>query len=124
MVRVSTHVLDVSVGRVASDVEVILEVEEQEEGGGVVVSGYREVGRARTNEDGRIREWGCEGEGEAVADNTVFRLTFLTGPYFEGMECDSFYPYVQLVFRVRDGKQHYHVPLLLSPFGYSTYRGS
>ena len=102
---ISTHVLDTARGRPAAGVPVVLERRAD--------GGWSLVGEGRTNADGRVGEL-------APADAGVYRLTFDTGSYFEA----GFYPQVAVEFRVDDGAGHYHVPLLLSPFGYSTYRGS
>jgi 5-hydroxyisourate hydrolase len=102
----STHVLDTSVGRPASDVPVRLEARGED--------GWRHLLDGRTNADGRLTGWGVEAAG-------VYRLVFDTAAY---LGPDAFYPDVTVVFRVADPAEHYHVPLLLSPFGYSTYRGS
>lgn len=99
----STHVLDTSKGRPAAGVPVRLETED----GATLADG-------RTNEDGRITGWDLEHAG-------VHRLVFGTGDY---LGPDAFYPQVVVAFRVADPAEHHHVPLLLSPFGYSTYRGS
>lgn len=74
-----------------------------------------------TNADGRI--------GDLLSDQSelkqsTYRLTFQTASYFQARGINCFYPFVQLVFEIKDPKAHYHVPLLLSPYGYSTYRGS
>ncbi len=108
---VTTHVLDASRGRPADGIEVHLE---RAEG-----SGWSDLGKALTDEDGRIRRLGPH-----QLDAGDYRLTFATGSYFERLGTDSFYPQVQITFRLGDPAQHYHVPLLLSPFAYSTYRGS
>ena len=80
------------------------------------------INDAVTNQDGRI-----SGK-QLIADDAFvpgqYRITFDTKSYFERHNIEYFYPYAQIVFIVRDASQHYHVPLLLSPFGYSTYRGS
>lgn len=102
----STHVLDTSIGRPAAGVPVRLEAR----GDG----GWRHVTDGRTDADGRIAGWGVEAAG-------VYRLVFGTGDY---LGPDAFYPEAAVAFRVADPAEHYHVPLLLSPFGYSTYRGS
>jgi len=77
------------------------------------------LGGGRTDPDGRAHEL----SGEDV-DAGVYRLTFDTAAYFATCGVDGFYPVVQVVFEIADVSQHHHVPLLLSPFGYSTYRGS
>ncbi len=75
----------------------------------------------KTDEDGRLRDLLDSG---AAFETGVYRLTFDTEVYFARQQTEGFYPQVTVTFIVRDAAQHYHVPLLLSPFGYSTYRGS
>lgn len=106
---ITTHVLDTSRGRPARGISVRLQVQAGQ--------GWHELGSAITDEDGRLREpdWGPIERG-------IYRLTFDTSGYYQDEE--SLYPEVAIVFRVNDPAQHYHVPLLLSPFGYTTYRGS
>ena len=111
---ISTHVLDIATGRPASGLGVVLE---RQGGGGEMEA----VSRARTDQDGRVRELV---PGAVDLQVGTYRLTFETGAYFEGMETEGFYPRVWVLFSVRDPTQHHHVPLLLSPYGYSTYRGS
>ncbi len=113
MSALTTHVLDTSLGRPAEGVAVTLERRES--------GRWIDVGGGRTDADGRCRSLLHEG---VVLQKASYRLTFDTGAYFEGRGVPSFYPYVSVVFQVRDDKQHHHVPLLLSPFGYSTYPGS
>jgi 5-hydroxyisourate hydrolase len=105
-VTLSTHVLDTSVGRPAGGVPVRLEA--------AGTTGWRPLADGRTDADGRISGWELAGAG-------VHRLVFGTGEY---LGPDAFYPEVVVAFRVHDPAEHHHVPLLLSPFGYSTYRGS
>lgn len=111
---ISTHVLDTASGRPAAGVGVILE---QQGAGGEL----QQVSRARTDADGRVREL-VPGAVDLAAG--TYRLTFETGAYFESIDVQGFYPRVSVLFTVRDPTQHHHVPLLLSPYGYSTYRGS
>lgn len=113
MSAITTHVLDTSLGRPASGVEVALELRGGE--------GYREVGRGTTDADGRLRTLLPAGE-PLVAGS--YRITFHTGAYFDRQGVAGFYPEVAIAFLVGDPAQHYHVPLLLNPFGFSTYRGS
>jgi len=110
MSAITTHVLDTSRGRPAAGVPVVLSVRDG--------AGWREVGRGRTDDDGRLRTLLPAG---APAPAGTYRLAFDTAAYLGG---DAFFPEVAIVFVVRDGAGHHHVPLLLSPFGYSTYRGS
>ena len=108
MGTLSTHVLDTSLGRPAAGVGVVLESRD-----GAV------VGEARTDGDGRVGTIGPERLGPGD-----YRLRFATGDYFAARGEVGFYPEVVVVFTVADGSEHYHVPVLLSPYGYSTYRGS
>lgn len=101
----STHVLDAARGRPAGDVGVRLE---RSDG-----ATWTLLSSARTDTDGRISGW-TPGAG-------VHRLVFDTGGY---LGPDAFFPDVSVVFRISDPDEHHHVPLLLSPFAYSTYRGS
>lgn len=83
--------------------------------------GWEPLGSQKTDGDGRARDLLPEGESLTAA---VHRLTFDVGPYFRDRQVNGFYQEVAIAFIVSDASQHYHVPLLLSPFGYSTYRGS
>lgn len=105
----STHVLDATSGTPAQGVAVILE---RRAGGR-----WTQVAAGRTDADGRVRQLGDPGAG-------VHRLTFDTGGYFARRGVTAFYPEVAIAFDVTDAAAHYHVPLLLSPFAFSTYRGS
>jgi 5-hydroxyisourate hydrolase len=113
MSSITTHVLDTSLGRPAARVPVLLEVEE-------VGTGWKQLGRGETDGDGRLRDLLPEG---SLVEGT-YRLTFDTHVYFAERKVESLYPQVSVVFSVFDAQQHYHIPLLLNPFGYSTYRGS
>ncbi|WP_405151843.1 hydroxyisourate hydrolase [Sphaerisporangium sp. NBC_01403] len=104
----STHVLDSGNGRPAEGVAVSLH------------QGDRLVGKGVTDQDGRLRDWLPEGE----PGRGVHRLVFETGAYFARSGVTAFYPEVVVTFAIDDPEAHYHVPLLLSPFAYSTYRGS
>ena len=104
---VSTHVLDATAGVPAAGVDVVLASWD--------AGSWRVAEPGVTGADGRHRFTGELAGGQ-------WRLTFATGPYFERRGIESFYPEVTITFLVADG--HYHVPLLLSPFAYSTYRGS
>src|SRR5688500_9057174 len=108
MGTLSTHILDTSAGRPATGIRVTLED----------VSGTW-LGEGHTDEDGRIPEIGPERH-----DAGDYLLRFATGEHSAATGTPTFYTEVVAVFTVSDPGQHYHVPLLLSPFGYSTYRGS
>lgn len=109
MSSVTTHVLDAAAGRPAAGIAVRLES----------VTGGGPLAEAVTDADGRVKDLGPD-----RLDAGDYRLTFDTGAYFERSNTDTFYPQVQITFRIASPEQHYHVPLLLSPFAYSTYRGS
>ena len=112
MSKITTHILDISSGRPASGVAVTLESE--------FGDGWQLTGEGRTDADGRLTDLMS---ADAPLGIGTYRLIFDTGSYFASQSVETFYPQVVVVFRVR-GEEHYHVPLLLSPFGYSTYRGS
>lgn len=114
MSGLSTHILDTSRGTPAAGVAVTLE---RQGAGGA----WTALHNARTDADGRVKALlpagGTLGPG-------VHRLRFETGAYFSAQGVHSFYPHVEVVFDIADVSRHHHVPLLISPFGYSTYRGS
>ena len=110
---ITTHVLDVMKGKPAAGISVILETQQAD-------GKWEQIGRGVTNNDGRASDLLSS---DFHLDVGVYRLTFLTGDYYRLMNVDSFYPKIAVEFGVTNGG-HYHVPLLLSPFGYSTYRGS
>lgn len=113
MSAITTHVLDTSKGQPAGGITAVLEFKTPE--------GWNELARGSTNTDGRIPDLLPK---ERKIDPGVYRLTFEIRSYLEGNQTAGFYPYVPIVFEIKDSEQHYHIPLLLSPFGYSTYRGS
>jgi len=113
-VTLSTHVLDATSGRPAAGVQVRLE-----RGG---EAGWVPAGEGQTGPDGRLR---LTGGGDAAEFGPgVYRITFASGAYFRARGSASFYPEVTITFEMTERDEHYHVPLLLSPFAYSTYRGS
>jgi 5-hydroxyisourate hydrolase len=114
MSAITTHILDTSTGRPASGVSVALEQETTE-------SGWQIVAKGLTDDDGRLR---LMQETDELFMLGHYRLSFDTGVYFAAAGVESFYPQISVTFTVRDPAAHYHVPLLVSPFGYSTYRGS
>ena len=115
----STHVLDATTGRPAAGVEVRLECAVGQGGGD---AGWVPAGAGQTDADGRLR-LASQG-GAADFDPGVYRITFGTGAYFRARGSASFYPEVTITFEMTARDEHYHVPLLLSPYAYSTYRGS
>ncbi|HEX8175043.1 MAG TPA: hydroxyisourate hydrolase [Pyrinomonadaceae bacterium] len=114
MSAITTHVLDVSKGAPAKGVPVALELETDD-------GGWRLLGKGTTDTDGRLRDLLPDGKPLAIG---TYRLMFDTETYFRAQNVEGFYPFVQVVFSILDTDEHYHVPLLLSPYGYSTYRGS
>jgi 5-hydroxyisourate hydrolase len=113
MKRISTHVLDVNRGQPASNLPVRLE---RQAGPG----DWRPLQSARTDQGGRCGQ--LLPDGELIAG--VYRLVFDTASYFDAQEIDGLYPVVEVTFHVREGDSQFHIPLLLSANGYSTYRGS
>jgi len=112
--RISTHVLDTARGRPAAGVAVRLEREE-------TPGNWRLLASGRTDDDGRCGQLLPEG---AALPAGLYRLAFDTGSYHAAQKMDGLYPVVQITFAVREGETHFHLPLLLSPNGYTTYRGS
>ena len=113
MSGLTTHVLDLALGRPASGVTVRLSRRSS-------AGDWTLVAERVTDDDGRVKDF-LTG---AALEPGRYLMTFHTGDYFKGRNERSFHPEVPVVFDVSDPAQHYHVPLLLSPFGYSTYRGS
>jgi 5-hydroxyisourate hydrolase len=113
MSAITTHILDISTGVPARGVSVQLEQETPD--------GWKIIGEGVTDDDGRLRDLL---DSDVTLQTGNYRLTFDTGNYFAQQQTAGFYPQVSVAFTVKDAAQHYHVPLLLSPFGYSTYRGS
>ena len=113
---VSTHVLDASLGLPARDVPVALFHQHPR-------GDWKELLRGSTDADGRLK--GVSSTGEALElSQGIHRIDFETAAYFASVGQTGFYPQVSITFEVLDPSAHYHVPLLLSPFAYSTYRGS
>ncbi len=114
MSGITTHVLDTARGRPAAGVPITLEVRGTE-------GTFMRVGAGITDADGRLRTLLPAGKPLVAG---VYRITFDTGAYAKQTGGETFYPSVSVVFEVKDAAQHFHVPLLLNPYGYSTYRGS
>jgi len=114
MKRISTHILDTALGKPVRDLPVRLEKQN-------ATGSWRSLTSARTDEDGRCPQLLPEGEHLSPG---VYRLVFDTGDYFAAQKITGLYPVVEVNFQVRAGESHFHIPLLLSPNGYTTYRGS
>ncbi|WP_285247842.1 hydroxyisourate hydrolase [Pseudarthrobacter sp. efr-133-R2A-89] len=108
--HVTTHILDTGAGRPAAGVAVVLSKND--------AGTWHELAASSTDADGRAKDLGPE-----QLEPGQYKLNFATGKYYAGLRTATFFPEVDLVFEVT-GPEHYHVPLLLSPFAYSTYRGS
>jgi len=113
MTHLSTHVLDLARGMPAAGVPV--RVEQQDASGG-----WQTICSARTDNDGRCQQLLPAGDFSPG----FYRLIFDTGSYFRGLKVAALYPVIEVAFAVREGESRFHIPLLLSPNGYTTYRGS
>ena len=105
---ISTHILDTHLGKPATDVVVRLFAEDG-----------RLLAETKTNTDGRVSDFGI-----VDLKTGIYSLEFFTSAYFEGLGLETFFPISVIHFYVKDAFQHFHIPLLISPFAYSTYRGS
>lgn len=114
MKRISTHVLDLAQGKPARDVEVRLERRESS-GSWIVLSS------SRTDGDGRCSQLLPENDTLRAG---LYRLSFDAATYHLTEKVEGLYPVVEITFQVREGESQFHIPLLLSPYGYTTYRGS
>lgn len=110
---ISTHILDTALGRPAADVPVSLARLEQQ--------AWVLLSESKTDADGRARQLLPD---DATLDAGLYRVRFETAAYYESQHLTGLYPYVEIAFSVGDGQQHYHIPLLLTANGYTTYRGS
>ncbi len=112
MSQITTHILDTSIGKPAAGVKVVLETQQP--------GGWQIMSRGTTDDNGRISNLIPD---DRKLEHGIYRLTFDTKTYFFSMHVKTFYPTVYIDFEITD-ESHYHVPLLLSPYGFSTYRGS
>ena len=111
---ITTHVLDLSIGRPGAGVPVILEFKAD-------TGPWLQIAEGITDTDGRLHDLFPV---KRAFESGNYRLIYETGLYFLSLGIECFFPQVTVTFTVKDTSQHYHIPLLLSPFGYSTYRGS
>ncbi len=109
---ITTHVLDTSLGKPGAGIAIELERDHQ--------GTWHLIGGGITDADGRLKTLTAAGPVMPAR----YRIRFQTAPYFAALNVAAFFPVVEIQFSVIDGAAHYHVPLLLSPFGFSTYRGS
>jgi 5-hydroxyisourate hydrolase len=114
MSTISTHILDTARGKPANGVAVYLESQKTDET-------WEQLTHAWTDEEGRVKPFFLL---EEPLKGGTYRLVFDTESYFSALDSHCFYPQVCVVFNIGDDPQHYHIPLLISPYGYSTYRGT
>ncbi len=112
MTKITSHILDTSKGKPAEGVTIILF-----EGGN---DEWNEIARSATNMDGRVP---ALTENLQALQPKIYKIRFETKDYFDKDRIRTFYPYVEIIFEIT-ADEHYHIPLLINPFGYSTYRGS
>ena len=112
MSQITSHILDTAKGKPAANVHLKLEKKEN--------NAWQTLATGTTNADGRVSD--LLGK-EVILAVGIYKMVFDTEGYFQAQNAVSFYPIVEIVFNVKDAS-HYHIPLLLSPFGYTTYRGS
>lgn len=113
MPEISTHILDTSRGRPANGVEVTLSQ--------WIGNRWRSLSKAVTDENGRISDLH---QGAMHGEQGLYRLQFATDEYFSALNTEALYPWVDVVFQIKDTDEKYHIPLLLSGHGYTTYRGT
>ncbi|WP_455000965.1 hydroxyisourate hydrolase [Capnocytophaga leadbetteri] len=112
--QLSSHILDISQGKPAPNVKIALSKQDENQNWVLIDEKY-------TDNNGRIKDFLKEESNKN--NNGVYKLTFYTTPYFEKLKQKTFYPFIEVVFEIKDN-QHYHIPITLSPYGYSTYRGN
>jgi len=122
---ITCHVLDSSTGKPAQDIQVLLLLGTVSEPSFTTGNSWIEIGTSTTNADGRCLDLIADAPGarDALRPGT-YQIVFKTKEYFEKTGRKSFYPFVQITFSIENPSEHYHVPLLISPFSYTTYRGS
>lgn len=113
MSQITTHILDTTRGLPAQNVPITLFSQQGND--------WQEIKSGVTNDDGRLP--GLLADGEKLPAG-IYRMHFVTSVYFIANKEEGFYPYVDIVFEIDDSGTHYHIPLLLTAYGYSTYRGS
>ncbi|MCP2044440.1 hydroxyisourate hydrolase [Pontibacter sp. HSC-36F09] len=111
--QLSSHIIDISTGTPAKGVPVRLEKLDEK------TQAWKQIDEKITDENGRIKEF----LSNKKDNKGVYRLRFLVADYFKNQKTESFYPFIEVVFQIKDN-DHYHVPITLSPYGYATYRGN
>ncbi len=111
--QLSSHILDIATGMPAANVKIALHQQTAE-------GSWKLVEEKLTDANGRVKDFLPQ---SAAKHRGIYKLVFYTKPYFEKQNVPSFFPFVEVVFELKDDA-HYHIPITLSPYGYSTYRGS
>ena len=112
--QLSSHILDITQGKPAANVKISLSMQDKN-------GQWTIIDEKFTDENGRIKNFLKEEKG--INRKGIYKLTYFTSPYFKSLGQESFYPFIEVVFELKDNN-HYHVPITLSAFGYSTYRGN
>ncbi len=112
MIKITSHVLDTSKGKPAEGITIVLYQGGNDE--------WREINRSATNADGRTPS---PVNGDQSLVEGIYKLRFETKDYFDKDRIPTLYPFIEIIFEIK-GSAHFHIPLLLNPYGYSTYRGS
>ncbi|MEO6903022.1 MAG: hydroxyisourate hydrolase [Bacteroidia bacterium] len=112
--QLSSHILDITQGKPAANVKISLSKQDKS-------GNWSSIDEKFTDENGRIKNFLKEEKG--VNNQGIYKLTYYTAPYLKGLGQESFYPFIEVVFELKDSN-HYHVPITLSAYGYSTYRGN
>ena len=112
--QLSSHILDITQGKPAPEVKISLSKMTEDGQWALIDEKY-------TDENGRIKNFLKEEKGKS--HKGVYKLTYFVEPYFKKLNQSTFYPFIEVVFEIKDNN-HYHVPITLSPYGYSTYRGN
>lgn len=112
MSHITAHVLDTTEGRPAAEIQTVLFQKQEND--------WIEIARGTTDDNGRISALIPH---DNVLENGIYKMRFCTEEYFDRNSIPTFYPYIEIIFEITSA-EHYHIPLLVSPFGYTTYRGS
>lgn len=112
--QLSSHILDITKGEPASGVKIALAKQDK-------AGNWMAVDEKITDKNGRITDFLKVTKG--VNNEGIYKLTYFVAPYFKSLDQNSFYPFIEVVFEIK-GENHFHVPITLSAFGYSTYRGN
>lgn len=112
--QLSSHILDIHKGQPATGVKIALSRLEADHS-------WQLLDERATDSNGRVKDFLEKLPG--TSSQGIYKLTYFVGPYFEAQKQESFYPFIEVVFEIKDDN-HYHVPITLSPYGYSTYRGN